>query len=62
MLTYRNRLSDVLLPFAESVPFPIGYITHISLCVPSRLPVYVTSIVSKQDQFVMSVATKSGST
>ena len=58
MLTYRNRLSDVLLPFVQPVPFPIGYITHISLCIPSRLPVYVTSIVSKPGQFVLSVATQ----
>lgn len=56
MLTYKNRLSDVLLPFVDAVPFPIGYITHISLCIPQSLPVYVTSVVSQPDQFTMGLA------
>ena len=56
MLTYKNRLSDVLLPFIQPVPFPIGYITHISVCIPQKLPVYVTSITSQPERFTISIA------
>lgn len=57
MRTYVNRYSDVLLPFTQPVPFPIGCISHISLCIPRQQSVYVTSIVSTKNNFMLSVST-----
>ena len=46
MATYINKSSDVLLPFIQKVPFPIGCISNISVCIANGNTAYVTSISS----------------
>lgn len=60
MRTYANRYSDILLPFAQPVPFPIGCISYISLCIPTQQRVYVTSIISSKNSFMLSATTEDG--
>lgn len=60
MITYRNKLSSVLYPMAEAVPFPIGTISYLSVYTPQNYNVYVTSISSGFDTFILSLADQSG--
>lgn len=60
MITYRNKLSSVLYPMAEAVPFPIGTISYLSVYTPQNYNVYVTSISSGLDTFILSLADQAG--
>lgn len=60
MITYRNRLSSVLYPMAEAVPFPIGTISYLSVYTPQNYAVYVTSVSSGPGTFILSLADQSG--
>ena len=60
MIKYRNKLSSVLYPMAEAVPFPIGTISYLSVYTPQNYSVYVTSISSGPDNFILSLADQSG--
>ena len=60
MITYRNKLSSVLYPMAEAVPFPLGTISYLSVYTPQNYNVYVTSISSGLDTFILSLADQAG--